>query len=235
MQTDMISARRNKSMNMMHAVLAGLISSRDCSRDDTHVTACQGIVKLMPSRRHGVLFMFVILLSLALGGCGGGKDDGSLTGPAGSPAASASVVVLPDRTVVNQGQTFTRTVQARNVDGAFYAAFDMLYDPAVLEFVKAEEGPFLTRQGADSTSMQTKVQSGTTMLDSRALKRVTIGLTRLGQIGDVIGTGNLVVLTFKAVGAGESPLILDEPRGIKDMSNQEVAINNWVDGTVTVQ
>jgi hypothetical protein len=179
----------------------------------------------------------VVVMTLILSACGGGGGGGSGTdtGTAGSPGTVASIMITPAQETIKKGQTISRTVEIENADNAFYAAFDILYNPAVLQFVNAKEGGFMDNGGADATSMQAVLQSNTTVQSGVSLKRITIGLTRLGQIGGVSGSGTLVSVTFFAIGNGQSPIMISTPRGIKDMNNQEIAVNTWQDATVTVQ
>lgn len=178
----------------------------------------------------------ILAMAVGLAACGGGGGGtGTNTGAAGTPATPASVLVTPSSETVAKGQTISRTINIENASNAFYVAFDILYNPAVLQFVNAKEGSFMDKDGADATSMQSVLQSDTTVQNGVKLKRLTIGLTRLGDIGGVSGSGTLVSVTFFAIGSGQSPILISTPRGIKDMNNQDVAVNTWQDASVTVQ
>ena len=181
-------------------------------------------------------YLPMLVAALALSACGGGDGGpGANTGTAGVPVTPASVLVTPSSEIITKGQTISRTVKIESADNAFYVAFDILYNPAILQFVNAKEGSFMDNDGADATSMQAVLQSGTTMQNGVPLKRLTIGLTRLGDIGGISGSGTLVSVTFFAIGSGKSPILISTPRGIKDMNNQDVAVNTWQDATITVQ
>ena len=186
-------------------------------------------------RLHKFKFFTILAMTVGLAACGGGGGSGTNTGATGTPGAVASVLITPNSETITKGQTISRTIKIENASNAFYVAFDILYNPAVLQFVNAKEGSFMDNDGADATSMQAVLQSNTTVQNGVKLKRITIGLTRLGDIGGISGSGTLVSVTFFAIGSGQSPLVITTPRGIKDMNNQDVAVNTWQDATVTVQ
>lgn len=182
-------------------------------------------------RLHKLKLFTIAATAVYLAACGGG---GSGTGT-GTPAVPASVVISPSSETITKGQTISRTVEIENASNAFYVAFDILYNPAVLQFVNAKEGSFMDHDGTDATSMQAVLQSDTTVQNGIKLKRITIGLTRLGDIGGISGSGSLVSVTFFAIDSGQSPIVISTPRGVKDMNNQDVAVNTWQDASVTVQ
>jgi len=108
-------------------------------------------------------------------------------------------------------------------------AFDLTYDPAVIEYIDPEEGSFLSRNEPDSTNFQSALENGTQ-------GKAVFGLTRLGG-GEVSGSGTLLTLHFKAVGAGTTPISLSSPKKFMNGANpsQEVSIDSWEDGSITVQ
>jgi len=178
----------------------------------------------MAKERTNIFFILCFLAVLILSGCRDKEEE-----PTGAGSQTAKVVISPASGAVPLGSTFTRTVDVRDVKNVFFSAFDVAYDPKVIEFVMpAEEGTFLNKSVPHSTSMQVALQNA-------AQGRVVVGLTRLGPIGDVSGDGTLLTLTFKAVGPGATTLAFTNPKGLKNSANQDVAIGAWEDGTVTVQ
>lgn len=170
----------------------------------------------MTKERTKIFFILCFLALLIFSGCSPDREP------------TAKVVISPPSGAVSQGSTFTRTVAVQNLKGTFFAAFDITYDPAVIEFQSAAEGTFLNKSGADATSVQVALQNA-------AQGRVVVGLTRLGPVGEVSGDGTLLTLTFKAVGPGAATLAFTNPKGLKNSADQEVAIGAWENGTVTVQ
>ena len=179
----------------------------------------------MEKKRTNIFFIFFLCIPLLLVGCGEKKPPEPV--PL-APPSTAKVVISPPSGAVSQGSVFTRTVKVENIKGTFFAAFDVIYDPAVIEFQNAAEGTFLNKSGTDATSVQVALKNA-------AQGGVIVGLTRLGPIGDVSGDGTLLTLTFKAVGPGTAILAFRDPRGLKNSANQDVTISTWENGTVTVQ
>ena len=178
----------------------------------------------MEKKRTSIFLIFFLCVPFLLFGCG----DDKLPEPIPlSSQPTAKVVISPPSGAVSQGSVFTRTVEVQNLKGTFFAAFDVTYNPAVIEFQNVAEGTFLNKNGTDATSVQVALQNA-------AQGSVAVGLTRLGPIGDVSGSGMLLTLTFKAVGPGITRLAFQHPRGLKNSDNQDVT-SSWEDGTVTVQ
>lgn len=179
-------------------------------------------------RQQGSINFFHICLwvALILQGCGGGGGGGP-TPP--SQPTMAKVSVSPATGTVNKGDPFTRTVEVQNVGNTFYVAFDLTYDPHVIAYVDAEEGSFLSRNEPDSTNLQAALENGTQ-------GKVVFGLTRLGG-GEASGNGTLLTVHFIAVGSGTTSIGLSTPKKFMNGANpsQEVSIDSWEDGTITVQ
>lgn len=174
------------------------------------------------------IFFFVgLLAALMIQGCGRGGGGGEQT-PTSQPTM-AKVSVSPPTGTVNKGDTITRTVEVQNIGNTFYVAFDLSYDPKVVAYVDAEEGSFLSRNEPDSTNFQAALENGTQ-------GKVVFGLTRLGG-REVSGSDRLLTLHFKAVGFGTTSISFSSPKGFLNSANpsQNVPIDSWEDGTITVQ
>ncbi|HLF85741.1 MAG TPA: cohesin domain-containing protein [Nitrospiria bacterium] len=178
-------------------------------------------------KKVNLFFILYLIGSLMFFGCSGGGSNNSTTEL--PPAQSTTkVLVSPASGNVSNGTTFTRTVEVQNIKNGFFTAFDLTYDPAIIEFVDATEGVLLNQNGAAQTFFQVALENG-------GQGRVVVGLTRLGQIGEVSGSGTLLTLSFKAVGTGTAILAFSNPKGFKSMSNQDLTIDAWENGTITVQ
>ena len=162
-------------------------------------------------------------LVLALLGCGGSSSEGKNEG---LPVSQISLTPLLE--TVSVGDIFSRTVEVQNVGDTYYAAFDLTYDPTVIKFSGITEGSFLNPTGSDSTSLQSALENGLG-------GRLTIGITRLGSIGDVSGSGDLLTFSFEAVGVGTTTLAFTTPSAFLNNSNETVAIDIWENSDVTVQ
>ena len=176
---------------------------------------------MMSKQAPKIIILGGLALLMLAAGC-----NGSSSGSGGTPISRVSI--SPSVEEVASGVTFSRTVEVQDIGDSFYIAFDLTFDPNVIQFVNASEGPFFTGNAADPTSVQAALQDG-------VQGRLTIGLTRLGLIGNVSGTGTLMTLVFQAVGQGTSQLVFEQPRGLRNDARQDVAVGAWEDGTVTVQ
>lgn len=166
------------------------------------------------------------MAALAFSGCRGKEESSNENLP--PPQLTAKVLFNLSSGNYSQGTIFTRTVEIKDTQGVFFAAFDLTYDPAVIEFIDAMEGTFLNKNGSNPTAFHATLQNGTQ-------GRIVIGMTRLGQIGDVSGSGTLLTLSFRAVGAGTTTLAFSNPKGFKNMGNQDVVIETWENGSINVQ
>jgi hypothetical protein len=168
------------------------------------------------------LSLALILAGCSSGGSGGGKPESD------SPESMAKVSLSPPSSTVGQGVIFTRMVVVQNVGNTFYTAFDLVYDPTMIEYMEASEGTFLSQDCSDCTSFQVALENGEP-------GRLTVGLTRLGEIEEASGSGTLLSLIFKAVAPGTTTVAFANPKGFKDRTHQDVIINAWENGTITVQ
>lgn len=86
-------------------------------------------------------------------------------------------------------------VKIENIEALYAYGFDVLYDPAILNFVSAEEGGFLGQDG-QLTAFDTALQNGQE-------GTLIVGGARLNQPGSGIdGNGTLAKLNFKIIGNG---------------------------------
>ena len=168
------------------------------------------------------LRLMVLLAGLMLTGCGGSDSDSP------QPSLSPAVSVSPATETHTAGDRFDRTVEVTYVKGTSYAAFDVVFDPAVIRFQTITEGTFMNQNGAVSTSFQAALE------DSEPGKLV-VGLTRLGTADEVSGDGILLTLTFQAMNPGYTTIMFGDPKGFRNSSNEEVKIEAWEGGSVTVE
>lgn len=179
----------------------------------------------MWKRKAGIFSVIGLLILLISTGCGSGPSGG---GGSEEPQSKAKVSLSPATNTISPGNTLMRTVKVENIENTFYVAFDLTYDPNIIEYVEASEGTFLNRNGTDATSFHAALQDGNQ-------GRITLGLTRLGAAGDVSGDGTLLILTFRTLNKGTTSLAFANPKGFKNSANQDVVIDDWENGTVTVE
>ncbi len=177
-----------------------------------------------------------LFLLMAVGpvGCGGGGGDtggGSGSNPTPPVIHDAVVFLSPQTKTVAVGATVTQTIDVAALKNAYYAAFDVTYDPQVLEHVGQLPGDFLNGTGDNVSQSQFHVA----LVDDAVPGRLKVGVTRLGTKAGVFGEGTLAVLTFEAVGPGTTHVAFDLPKGIQTFDDTEVLVTKWKSATVTVQ
>jgi hypothetical protein len=142
---------------------------------------------------------------------GGGTTQPS-AGPNGSgnqePAAQPEtppdssltlVTIQPQELTAQVGGQVTVQVNVSNVTDLFGAPFYLRYDPTRLEVVSAAEGGFLNNDGQTTVFLKS--------IDA-VNGEVIVGVSRLGAVGGVSGSGNLMSITFKAKASGPVTLSL---------------------------
>jgi len=94
---------------------------------------------------------------------------------------------------IQVGDQFILSIEADQVKDLFSAPFYLKYDPQLLEFIGLTEGKFLNRDGKPTVFIYS-VDPDT--------GQVIIGLSRLGDVGGISGSGVLALATFKAKNPG---------------------------------
>jgi hypothetical protein len=167
---------------------------------------------------------FAAALALACGGGGGGG------GPTTPPP---SIVFQPTGTagenslalVEGSGSSATRlfvTVRATQVTGLFGVAFDLVYPNGVMKFEGATEGSFL---GGTATSFQ---------FSEPTTGRLVVGLTRLGAVSGVNGSGDLLTLEFTPVGPAGVETFAFQSNSAFDATARQISGVSWFGGSATV-
>lgn len=109
-------------------------------------------------------------------------------GAANTLSADAVTVEAPSDSIA-QGREVVVQIVARNVQDLYSANLDLKYDSKVVQLISVADGPLL---GSDARA----VSSQTVSTDST----VNVGITRLGQVGGVSGSGTVVSMTFLGTG-----------------------------------
>ncbi len=130
-------------------------------------------------------------------------------------AAGTFVTLSPaQQSVAMSAGTVTYQVNVANVDDVATYGFDLKFDPNVLEFQSAVDGPFLASSGRQVEC-----------LDAVLLGNKDTVRYGCGTIGDytpgsgAAGTGLLATLTFKVIGGGTSPLTFIK-MDLEDVTNE---------------
>lgn len=175
-------------------------------------------------------FMGPVLLAAGfLYGCSYPESPAPVSSGGETPTVSLTPTMrlVPSTATAAPGATVTFTVEGKDLGEVYYAAVDLTYDPAGMEFLEAAEGGFLSRDGADATLFRAALQ------DAQAGK-IAVGLTRLGDIGGVTGAGTLLTLSFKALNSGTTSLGFSNPKALRDPQNQDIAVEAWESATVDI-
>jgi hypothetical protein len=114
-------------------------------------------------------------------------------------------------------------LRATQVTDLYGVAFDLTYPTALLDWTSSTEGSFLGAPGGGQTSLQVVEASP---------GRLVVGLTRLGGVSGATGSGDLLTLTFSAVGAGSQPIAFAQNTAY-DSAGQARPLT-WVGGSVSV-
>lgn len=177
----------------------------------------------MSRRALAVLALALVVLA----GCGGGGGGGptqppppttSLTFTPGG-TAGGNVVVLA-RTGATGGGNLDLAVQASEVTDLYGVAFDLGYPASVLDFEGATQGDFLA-QGGFQVSFQVAEETG----------NLIVGITRLGAVPGVSGSGTLATIRFNAIASGSGAISFSRQQAVGP-DGAPVAGLEFVGGTV---
>jgi hypothetical protein len=178
------------------------------------------------------LALGLALLAAGLLACGGGGGGGGPTTPPTptpmpgitfTPATGASTDVLMLRRVGTGATTLDLEIQAEGVTGLYAASFDLVFPSALLRFDSADEGPFLTQDGADLTLQVVEAAPG----------RLVVGVSRLAAVPGVSGSGQVLVLHFASAGTGSSMLRFEANRAFR-ADGTPIDSVDWRAGTVQI-
>ena len=155
--------------------------------------------------------------------------NASFAASSGTPPAGSVVLAAGTAT----GDTFDMKVAVTGVSDFFGAAFHVMYDPAVVAYVSADDSASFLREGG----------AGTSFLYGGSPGDLAVSATRLQDGGgsvrgvNVPGTADLLVLTFRAKAtAAASPFAFGVPLEVRDSSQPPPghAISViWEGGTMT--
>ena len=176
----------------------------------------------------------LLALLCALGvACGGGGGGGSPVEPTPTPnptptPSQPSIVFTPQgggspgiSLAVGAGTTATTLileVRANQVSDLYGVAFDLSYPSNLLQHVRSTQGPML---------------AGGTFQGSVTPGNLVIGLSRLGAVPGVNGSGVLMTFEFRATGAGQGALTFSR-NVAANSGGTAISGLSWAAGTVRV-
>jgi len=130
---------------------------------------------------------------LALKGATSLEPKARLREEANTPAGNALLVLSTVPVSGDVGEEVTLNISVSGVERLYSAPFYLFYNPSVLELIKVTQGEFLKQDGQQTAFFHA---------NHPELGRVMIGLSRLGQVGGVTGSGMLLAITFRAKAPG---------------------------------
>lgn len=151
--------------------------------------------------------LLAVAMLMVVVGCSG-KSNISLTGPSDVNAASngkaadgllspAGETVLGfnfTSSTICAGEEIVVDVMVENINNLFGGGYTIDFDSSLLQFARIEEGGFL------------KSKNPTWLAYAVNNEGLVVGLTSLGKVEGVSGTGVLTRITFKALKQGEAKL-----------------------------
>lgn len=139
---------------------------------------------------------------------GGGAGAGSLALATGSGSTSSRLRL---------------DLAANQATDLYGISFDLVFPAQTVQFDTASEGVFLSASGAVATSFQVfQSEPG----------RLVVGLSRLGNVDGVAGSGTLLTLELVPVAAGTGALSFEDAHAY-DSAGDEISAATFVGGTVT--
>jgi hypothetical protein len=153
------------------------------------------------------------------------RNDGALLGDAEIVEAPSMDEFIPgevtslvlDDQIANPGETFSTYISIRFAEALHRFSFDLKFDPSVLQAVGVEEGSFLGRSGADSTSWETP------KVDNEKGIITHIKCLRTGKRSVSENRGVLAVVTFTARKVGSSGMRLQNLR-LSAPNGEEISV-----------
>ena len=176
------------------------------------------------------LILLTSTLLLISTGCGGGSSD-VVGGGGGSNLVIASFVAdepNPGADTVSitessaSGDIVTLRVNATDTDDVHTAAFDVLFDDSLVEYVNYARGNFL-EQGGNVPLYQ---------VTSQGAGRIVVGVSRTGSAGvSAVGSQALMSLNFRVTDVGQSQLSVVNA-SLRDGNFNDIASMAWFGGSV---
>lgn len=185
---------------------------------------------------------FIFGLLIVLGCQSGSSPPGSLPGSdqGGTPStppsgqgtrpvtAQPAVGLTAPTTPVPVGQEVRMALEAQKAQNLYAVALTVKYDPAQLSYRSYVEGDLLNRDGAS-----TEVEVGPS---EEVPGELLVGLTRVGGVGGISGSGVLLTLVFQATQSGPAQVQIDDATAtLRDADDTPLSVTNWKGVVLTIQ
>jgi general secretion pathway protein D len=117
-----------------------------------------------------------------------------------SPTEVSRLQILPAAASIKIGEQIALTLQSQNFSSVEQTSLALTYDPAVMTFKQAIEGPFWTEQQVPPSLTVSVVPNAGQLV------------IQMGQQGKPVqGSGALASIVFEATGTGTSPIHIQNP------------------------
>jgi len=140
-------------------------------------------------------------------------DDFYKTETIEMPGESNMIYISPHIIDVKMNEEFSLKISVNNISDLFGMPFYLVYDPKLLQFVSAKEGPFLGQDGNSTLFV---------FFNNTNLGSVIVCLTRLGQVKGISGSGTVMSINFKAVGISNTSIVFNKASAKKTTSKNLV-------------
>jgi hypothetical protein len=177
------------------------------------------------------LLLACLAAALTLTACGGGGGGGG-GGPTEPPPPQAGLTYTPApvsgpntitlRRVGTGDDRLVLELFANQVSGVYGVAFDLRYPTNVLVFDSVREESFLSAGGSATTLQIAEAPAG----------NLVVGITRLGRVSGVDGSGVLLTLELRVVGNGSGTLSFTGNE-VFDSAGDPMPGLTWGAGSVT--
>jgi len=169
-----------------------------------------------------------VSMLVVLSACGGSPSTPApppppspgITYSSSANPAPANSVVLETRS--SDPQQITLALKANIVADLYGVAVDIRFNTAVVSFDSFSIRDFLGTEGSSMNTQVVENPDGT----------LVIGQSKFGPVSGATGTGDMLVLTFKAVAAGTSAVTIANP-GAYDPTGS-ITSTPFFGGTLTV-
>ncbi|MFL6198362.1 MAG: cohesin domain-containing protein [Thermoanaerobaculia bacterium] len=175
----------------------------------------------------------LLVLLFVLAACGGGGGGSSPVEPTPTPPVSQPSLVFTPQGGGGSGVSLTAgaastattlilEVRANSVTDLYGVAFDLGYPANLVQYVRATQGPLLA-----GGTLQVAVAGG------GGAGNLVIGLSNLGPVPGASGSGLLMTLELRAIGAGQGTFSFSRNVAV-DSAGQSINGFSWGTGTVRV-
>jgi general secretion pathway protein D len=126
-----------------------------------------------------------------------GAPKPAVAAPSVAMVPAAVLELRPSTMETSVGQDVQFDMAVENIKGLYGAIITINYDPKTVDFKTAVEGQLLRKDGQQTSFLfSNNIKAGT----------VDIYLTRIGDVGNIDGSGSLGTIVFQAKTAGRSPV-----------------------------